>query len=358
MSSLFERDIAQHRLHNQLLDGNPFERAEDVVRWLGAVQSQDFAGARWALAQRCGTTTSAALDQLYSDGKILRTHVLRPTWHFVAPEDIRWLLALTGPRVSRLMANYNRLQELDEAVFASSNAALARALKGGAHLTRRELAGVLQDAGIATPQLRLGFLVMRAELDAVICSGPRRGNQFTYALLEERAPAARTLHRDEGLAELVRRYFTSHGPAQPRDFAWWSGLTLADARAGLEMVGGDLVSEVIAGQPHWRAADSKPAPGAPAPVVHLLPNYDEYTVGYRDHSAILDRARVPTHSVLGHVVTVDGQVRGGWRRSIAKGEAVVEVKLPEPLTSAERGALERAVARFGRFLRMPVRLRS
>jgi len=322
------------------------------------VQSQDYASAKWALAQRLGEATDADLDRDFNAGRILRTHVLRPTWHFVAPEDIRWLLALTGPRVNRLMANYNRLQELDEAVFARSNAALARALKGGAHLTRKELAGVLQDAGIATPQLRLSFLVMRAELDAVICSGPRRGNQFTYALLEERAPAARTLTREQGLAELVRRYFTSHGPAQPRDFAWWSGLTIADARAGLEMVGGALVSQVIAGQTHWLAADAKPARGAAAPVVHLLPNYDEYTVGYRDHDAILDRARVPISSVLAHVVTVDGQVRGRWRRSAAKGEAVVEVDLPESLSPAEEDALERAVARFGRFLGMPLRLLS
>jgi len=153
------------------------------VRTLGAVQSQDYAGAKWALAQRLGEATAADLDREFNAGKILRTHVLRPTWHFVTPEDIRWLLELTGARVSRQMAGYNRLQELDEAVFARSNAALAGALRGGIHLTRKELAGVLQDAGIATPHLRLTFLVMRAELEAVICSGPRRGKQFTYCLL-------------------------------------------------------------------------------------------------------------------------------------------------------------------------------
>jgi len=322
------------------------------------VQSQDYAAAKWALAQRLGEATAADLDREFNAGKILRTHVLRPTWHFVTPEDIRWLLELTGARVSRQMAGYNRLQELDEAVFARSNAALAGALRGGIHLTRKELAGVLQDAGIATPHLRLTFLVMRAELEAVICSGPRRGKQFTYALLEERAPTARTLTREQALAELVRRYFSSHGPAQPRDFAWWSGLTIADGRAGLEMAGGDLVREVIGGKAHWPAPGSKPAPGAVGPVVRLLPNYDEYTVGYRDHEAIHDPRRVPINSILANVVVVDGQVRGTWRRAVAGGEVVVEVSLPDPLQPAEQEALERAAARYGRFLEMPVRLLS
>jgi len=327
------------------------------VHTLGAVQAQDYAGAKWALAQRLGEVTDADLDRDFNAGKLLRTHVLRPTWHFVAPEDIRWLLDLTGPRVSQKMANYNRLQELDAAVFSRGNAVLGAALKGGAHLTRKELAGVLQGAGIATSELRLAFLVMRAELDAVICSGPRRGRQFTYALLEERAPRARTLTREQALAELVRRYFTSHGPAQLKDFAWWSGLTIADARAGLEMVNGDLVSEVIAGQPHWLAPSSKP-PAATLNVAHLLPNYDEYTVAYRDHDAIFDRTRIPLSSVLANVLIIDGQVRGGWRRTLAKGEVVAEMNLPQPLTAPEREALEAAAGRYGRFLGMPVRLLS
>jgi hypothetical protein len=327
------------------------------VRTLGAVQSQDYAGAKWALAQRLGDVTDADLDRDFNAGRILRTHVMRPTWHFVTPEDIRWLQMLTGPRVKRLMTNYFRTNQIDDALMARSNQVLAGALRGGNHLTRKELAAALQQAGIAWHGLRLTFLVMAAELDAVICSGPRRGKQFTYALLEERAPKARTLTREQALAELVRRYFTSHGPAQLKDFAWWSGLTIADARAGLEMVGGDLVSEVFAGKPYWLASNSK-APAAPPMVAHLLPNYDEYTVSYRDHDAVFDRTRVPLSSVLAHVLIVAGQVRGGWRRTLARGEVVVEMNLPEPLAAVERDALQSAAERFGRFLGQPVRLIS
>jgi hypothetical protein len=325
---------------------------------LGAVQSQDYAGAKWALAQRLGDATDADLDRDFNAGTILRTHVLRPTWHFVTPEDIRWLLALTAPRVNRLMANYYRINGLDEAAIARGQAAIARALEGGREMTRKELFQVLEAAGIPTAGMRHTFLIGHAELDALICSGPRRGKQFTYALLDERVPAARAVTLEQGLAELVRRYFTSHGPAQLKDFAWWSGLTIAHARAGLEMVGGDLVSEVIGGKPHWLAPGSKPRPAATGPVVHLLPNYDEYTVGYRDHDAIYDPRRVPISNLLAHVVTVDGHIRGSWRPTVAKSGAVVEMTLPERLKPAEDEALERAAARFGRFLEMPVRLLS
>nr|MDQ6908888.1 winged helix DNA-binding domain-containing protein [Chloroflexota bacterium] len=229
-------DIAHVRLHNHHIAGTKLAAPDAVVRWLGAVQSQDYAGAKWAVGQRMHDTTDAALDQAFADGAILRTHVMRPTWHFVAPADIRWLLALTAPRVNATNAYHYRKHGLNDATFARSNAALTNALRGGAQRTRTELASVLQQAGIATNDLRLGLIMMRAELDGVVCSGARRGKQFTYALLDERAPPAETLARDEALAELTRRYMTSHGPATVQDFVWWSGLTMTDAKAGLEMV--------------------------------------------------------------------------------------------------------------------------
>src|SRR5262245_24524323 len=169
-----------------------------------------------------------SIDELFNEGKILRTHVMRPTWHFVMPEDIRWMLKLTAPRINAVSAYYFRKMELDQAVLARSNAAISKALRGK-HLTREELGQVLGRAKIDAKGLRLIYLMIRAELDAVICSGPLRGKQFTYALLDERVPKCRTLKRDEALAELTIRYFTSHGPALLRDFVWWSGLTITDA---------------------------------------------------------------------------------------------------------------------------------
>jgi hypothetical protein len=353
-------DIARQRLHNQRLLGPRFARPEDAVRWLGAVQSQDYAGAKWALAQRTEGATDAALDDLFAAGAILRTHVLRPTWHFVLPEDIRWLLALTAPRVHTANAHYYRRLELDDALLRRGDALLAAALQGGKHLTRPELAAALRAGGIEAGGPRLGYLLMHAELEALICSGPRRGKQFTYALLAERAPDARTLDRDEALAELTGRFFASHGPATPHDFAWWSGLTVTEARTGIELAKPRLAQETLDGKTYWFAPPATTAP-AESPVVHLLPNYDEHIVAYKDHGPSLDPAIRPrlvpdTPALLAHLVAVDGLVVGGWRRTIQRNEAVIETDLLRPLSNTEQAALGAAADGYGRFLGLPARL--
>jgi hypothetical protein len=251
--------IANRRLNNSRLVGAPFENPQDAVQWLGAVQSQDFAGAKWAIGQRTRDVTRADIDRLFNDGKILRTHVLRPTWHFVAPADIRWMLKLVAPRVNAANAYYYRKFELDNVIFAKANAALVEEMQGGVQLTRTEISQVYKKIGINASGLRLAYLIMRAELDAVICSGSLRGKQFTYALLEDRVPKAKMLEHDGALAELAKRYFASHGPAQVHDFAWWSGLTITEARAGVEMVKPNLLQETVGGKMYWSADGPSPA---------------------------------------------------------------------------------------------------
>src|SRR5688572_27305208 len=227
-------DVVQARLRAQRLSGTGLEKPEDVVRWMGAVQAQEYAETRWALGLRMREATAAMVERAFASGAILRTHVLRPTWHFVTPADIRWMLALTGPRITASMSSYNRRLELDAAAFRKSERAIAGALRGGNLLTRQELKTVLHRAGVRVDGLqRLSHLLIQAEIDAVICSGPRRDKQFTYALLDERVPPVPVLPRDLALAELARRYFTSHGPAQLHDFVWWSGLRVAEARIGI-----------------------------------------------------------------------------------------------------------------------------
>jgi hypothetical protein len=283
-------DITHTRLRNQRLSAGRFAGPEDVVRWLGAVQAQDYAGAKWALGLRMQRARDADIEAAFSDGRILRTHIMRPTWHFVAPEDIRWMLALTAPRVSAAMAPYNRRLELDATVFRRSQRAMVRALRGGRQLTRQELKVVLVQAGVhADGVQRLAHIVMQAELDAVICSGPRRGKQFTYALLDERVPMVRVRSRDDSLTELARRYFTSHGPAQLHDFAWWSGLSIADARAGLAAVDRELARETIDGRTYWFRSSGRTV--ATPRAAYLLPLFDEYLIAYKDRSAALDPSR-------------------------------------------------------------------
>jgi hypothetical protein len=345
-------NIARLRLANQRLSSGRFTKPEDVVSWLGAVQAQEYGDTKWALGLRMQRAADAQIERAFSEGRILRTHVMRPTWHFVAPEDIRWMLALTGPRVSARMAPYNRRLELDAAIFRRSDRAIVRALRGGAHLTRQELKTVLQRAGIqADGTQRLAHVVMQAELDSVICSGPRRGTQSTYMLLDERVPVSRTPSRDTALAELARRYFRSHGPAQLQDFAWWSGLTAADARAGLAMVERELVSEIVEGRTYWLPSSSR-AVVAPRPA-YLLPLYDEYLIAYKDRSAALDLSRWrrgwPRDPVSAPIV-VNGQVVGGWRR-ILKGEKVVVKATPfAPLSKRDLSAVADAARAFSAFL--------
>lgn len=354
-------DIVARRLHAQRLTGEPFTTAVDSVRWLGAVQSQDYAGAKWALGQRTRDATDAELDRLFDEGAILRTHVMRPTWHFVLPDDIRWLLELTGPRIRLGLTARHRQLEIDEVVVARASAAFTLALAGGRHLTRPELGEVLSAARISPEGQRLPHLLMSAELDGVIASGPRRGKQFTYALLTERAPRAGPLDRTAALAELTRRYFRSRGPAQLQDFVWWSGLTVADARAGVRLAGRALAHKVIEGKDYWFDAEAGPN-GSVAGVAHLLPNFDEYTVAYRDRAAAVhgDRPFEPAlfsfGSILSNVVTIGGRVRGAWRRTVAGRGVRVAVRSVDRLEPPESAAVEEAGQRLGWFLERPLEL--
>lgn len=352
-------DILDLRLHTQRLAGTPFDRSEDVVHWLVGVQSQDYPGARWSVGQRtkdCGDTNVA---QAFDAGRILRTHVLRPTWHFVTPADIRVLLQLTAPRVEALNAYSYRRFQLDAVVLARSQTLIADALRGGGQLTRSELATILKRGGIVAEGLRLSYIMMHAELDALICSGAMRGKQHTYALLDERAPDARTLPHDEALAEVTRRFFAGHGPATLKEYVRWSGLTVADARQGLNMAERDLMRDDVEGQTYW-FADTSPVPRPEAIVAYLLPEYDECVLTYTsltfpDMPMAADRG--PWSDTFYRPVIIGGKRAGTWRRTIAKREVALEANLFAALNAAESDALEAAAARYGAFLNMPVTVR-
>ena len=348
-------DIVGQRLLNQKLVRSDLKKPIEIVSWLGAVQSQDYTGAKWALALRAPGLTDADVDRAFDRGDILRTHILRPTWHFVAPKDIRWMLALTAPRVLAGNRHYCRKTGLDDKILARCRKVMERALAGGRHLTRAAFAAVLDRAGIPGAGVRLAYLVMDAELEGVICSGPRLGKQFTYALLEERAPKARALPKNEPLAELTRRYFASHGPATLRDFAWWSGLTVKLAKSGLDMLGCAVVSETLNGQTYWSVPPARvrrsPAPTA-TPLVHLLPNYDELMNALRDRGLFRDPAAQPPADAFlrfPHQLAIDGIVRGAWRRTLTNRGIIITVRPFRPLARPEKRSLDEAVERYGTF---------
>ena len=354
-------NLAAHRLHNQRLIGTPLGTPAAAVQWLGAVQAQDFSGAKWALALRT-RSTHAALDRAFNTGAFLRTHVMRPTWHLVVPADLRWLLALTSPRVHAVNGHVYRKLQLDNTVFRRAHSIFIAALQGGRARTRQELAESLEAKGIPARGQRLAYIVMHAELSALLCSGPPRGKQHTYALLEERVPPVPSLTREEALGTLARRYFTSHGPATLSDFAWWSGLTVADAKAGLSLIGSEVAPVALGEKTYWTAAPVG-AVGLDTPIVHLLPNYDEHVVAYRDHGpslhpAALGAMRSRTDGPLdAHLIVRDGLVVGGWRRRMEKGVAILAVDPLVKLRREERAALERAAGDYGTFVGMPVQVK-
>jgi hypothetical protein len=342
--------IAAARLDNQCIATSLRRRPEDVVARLGAVQAQEYPAARWALALRMrGPVTAAGIDRALNDGRIIRTHVLRPTWHFVVPADLRWMLALTAPRVRQGLAFANRYYQLDPALRARATAIFERALGDGACLTRQELGDALKRARVAATGVRLALLTIDAEIDGVICSGPARGAQMTYALLASRVPAAAAMERDEALGELTRRYLTSHGPASIRDLSWWSGLTAKDARRGVEIA--RARQHPIDGIVYWTIGDL-PRRRPSRAEVHLLPTYDEYLVAYRDLAAV---PRPPaTRGRLQPAVVIGGEIAGTWRTLRAKDGLMLQVAADRRLTEQERRALARTAARYQRFAGVPV----
>jgi hypothetical protein len=350
------RQIAQCRLECQQIApaGAPRSREpegfpEDLVRRMGCVQAQDFAGAKWALAERIPGATEAAIDKAFQDGKILRTHVLRPTWHFVSPTDIRWMLRLSAPKIRTLSQGLHRKLGIDAAILRRSKTVIGKALAGGKALTRTQLAAQLRKARINTDDIRMGFLLMDAEIDGVICSGGREGKQFTYALLEERAAAAPLLDKEEAIAELAARYFSTRAPATVYDFAWWSGLTISQAQRGLEMNKRRLDHVIVRGQAYWFPAGKTPARARAS--VHLLPAFDEYTVAYRDRADVLptDAAEMTGNGIFRPVLVVNGQVAGTWKRKEVKQTIGLQVYPLAPLGPKERRLLEAEADRYARF---------
>jgi hypothetical protein len=346
-------DIAWWRMHNLGLNSEPLDSPEDVVRWLGAVQAQEFGPAKWSVAQRTLNVDEAEMERLVDEGWILRTHLLRPTWHFVHPEDIRLLLQVTGPRVQASNGSVYRNYGLDELVFDRCNKVIVDALGGGNHLTRKELGKILSQHGIEALGARLAGIMMNAELEAVICSGELRGKQQTYALLEERAPNARRYDPDEALVEVIRRYFASHGPATIKDCRSWGSLKIADIRRGIQMLGDELQSFELDGLTYWYV-HGPPEDRPELPDVHLLQGYDEYFMGYLESRGLVDTvgrlsSLNPDAMIANGSLVIDSQVAGHWRRKVTGSTISFEILHYDEFDDVYTEAIQREADRFGEF---------
>jgi len=348
-------DLKYLRLHNQLISQQPYANAGDVVAKLGAMQAQDYAAAKWAIGLRLPDATDEDIEEAIAQKTIVRTWALRGTLHFLAAADIHWILSLIAPRLNSLHASHYKRLELDKDILAKSFSTIEKALRNGKQLTRTELAVILNKKGIATNDLRMNFILLRASLDKLICFGERNGKQFTHTLLDEWVPSGKPINKDEALAMLAERYLFSHAPATLRDFVWWSGFPLTEAKIAFAMVDDKFEEKTIGGSVYWlpkKLPDFKKKSS-----LYLLPAFDEYLLGYAERTAVVDekyiRQIATNNGIFNPTVVVNGQIEGRWKRTLKKDKVVVEPTIFETISKSNQSALKAASNRFGKFMDMP-----
>ena len=346
-------DIAYSRQINQQIEWPRFKAVKELVGWMGAMQAQDYGMAKWAIGVRLPNATEQVIETAINKGEIIRTHILRPTWHFVSADDIYWMLALRAAPIKESLRTRFKQLELTESIFTKSNTIMENQLRGGKHLTREELLPEITKAGIPIDENRASHLLVRAELDGLVCSGAIKGRKQTYALLEERVPKKALPTRKEALAKLAKKYFSSHGPATLPDFVWWSGLSVSDARIALGMVTSDLNSETIDAQTYWYP-QTQPLPLTGKEEVHFLPAFDEFIISYADRHAALPMENfsmsVSSNGIFRPVIVVNGQVAGIWKRTIKKDKVLVETTFFQSPDNTTIPLIEKAARQYGQFL--------
>jgi hypothetical protein len=344
-------ELARLRLSSQYLARPLLTKPEEVVRWLGAVQAQDFLGSLWAIGQRMKFATEKMVEQAIMERKIVRTWPMRGTLHFVMPEDARWMLKLLTPRIFQRAAGNYRQAGLDKKIFTKSAKLLEHALKDKEPFTRDEVYGVLERARIATGETRGLHITGYLAMEGLLCLGPRKGKQPTFTLLDQWIPKTKMLSREESLTELALRYFTSHGPATLSDFIWWSGLSAKDAVEALNNVKSKFISEVINGNEYWMS-DGLAAPKANPSLISLIPAYDEFLVGYKDRSASAKSTFQADirNSIFSPAIISKGQVIGTWKRTLSEKKVSIKTIPYSKLSASQEESIKRESKRYSRFI--------
>jgi len=333
-------------LLSQPLSGTPRE----LIEKMGAIQAQDFAMAKWALGIRLSGCANQTIVEAYNRGEILRTHILRPTWHFVSPANIRWMLSLTAGRIKSSSKSRDRDLGITEELYERVNRIIRKALEGNKCLTKDALALEIEKAKIENDTPHITHFLMRAEAEGIICSGALDKNVHTYALLEERVPPVPALSKEEALSQLVRIYFTTRAPATLQDFCWWSNLSLTEAEKGLNAVKQEFFSEKIGGQTYWIANSYNPEESSEN--VFLLPAFDEYIISYRDRSAALlsetQSKAISSNGVFRPTIVAKGKVIGLWKR-ITSGRRSLAFDFFNQPDEAVKKALDKSIENYNTF---------
>ncbi|WPP52877.1 winged helix DNA-binding domain-containing protein [Catalinimonas niigatensis] len=349
-------EIASQRLYHQQISKKAFERVEDVVRWMVAMQAQDYLASLWAIGLRTSqadSITEPMIEQAIAERKIVRTWPMRGTLHWVATEDVRWLLRLLTPRVIRSSATRYRELALDEGIFLTCRKLFEQALQGGKQLTRSALYYLLEDAGILSHAQRGYHILSYLAQKEVICFGAREGKQPTFALLDEYLPQGKDIEGEEALAELAQRYIQSRGPVSEYDFATWAGLTLTDARKGFESVKNQFDQATVDGQSYY-FSEVDTATVMSSDACFLLPAFDEMLCGYKDRSAILKsehtKSMILKNGILNPSIIIAGKVMGSWKRFLKKDEVLIVDKAFVALNKKQRKTFREAGKQYASFL--------
>ncbi len=349
-------EIAINRLYSQQIGYTKFNLPSEMVSWFGAVQGQDYAGAKWALGLRLGDITDKDVEKAFNSKSIVRTWALRGTLHLISARDIRWILKLVAPRIiKRNMGHYKQL-ELDEKTFEKSYEIIINALKDGKK-SRRELISSLEDNHISTKGLRATFILQRTSLEGLICQGVQHRNNPNYILMDE-LQEYKKFERDESLKELAKRYFYSHGPATLQDFVWWSGLLVKEATEGLNLVKSILNEVNFNGVTYWQSPETAIDNNQKSTIVGILPSFDEFLLGYRDRSPSINPSilnnMTSANGMFNPTIIINGHVEGIWKRKIKKDKIKINYINFRKMNSVEEQALKSQFNRYNKFIGSPV----
>lgn len=348
--------ITDIRMTAQQLTVPQFDQVRELVSWMGAVQAQDYTMVKWALGMRLKSADIKKVEDALSKGEILRTHVMRPTWHIVAAEDIRWMTALSAKKIQSGMASWGKGFELSEELYSKTNDLIIKILEGNKSLTKKEIGEEfekLTNGKLTADDPRLSLFLSRAETEGIVCSGIDRGRYQTYALIDERVPPTPELTKDEALAKLALSYFRSHSPATLEDFIWWSGLSITEAKHAVHLIHDKLISEKFEEEKLY-IHESYTDIHTPEDVFHLLPPYDEYLISYKSRTHCLPLHHYPkaftNYGIFYPVILHNGHIVGNWKKANSKGKTTIETDFFEKKTKVKKALINKAVQKHISFL--------
>lgn len=345
------------RLANQQLIQTDIKDAKSIVSWMGAMQAQDFNMAKWGIGVRLLGSTDTEIENTINKGDIIRLHILRPTWHFVSSDDIYWMLDLSASRLSTSLKTADKMLDLTPEFVSKTYSILIDILDKEPNLTRQEIGEKLNLNNSILDSHRLNCIMFHAEVDSIVCNGVVKGKKQTYDLLEKKVPKGNEVfNKEESLYKLARKYFQSHGPATLQDFVWWSGLTIKEAKTGIESIMPDFIQEVIEGQTyifHNSTVNHK----LEDDIVHLLPAFDELFVSYKDRKEILklehQKKVIISNGVFKPTVFLNGEIIGIWNRVVKKNRIISDISCFKNPSKKIQGLISQAATDFDKYMMNP-----